>query len=464
MVTDFSWYLEGAALLVSWAVALYFVNYMVRERRPAQSLTAWLLIMFFLPVVGVIAYAFFGWRKVHKRRHRAKSPIDFDSLNRPAPESANPTDALIRTYGVPGAFPGNRVELLTDRVEAYEALVELIEAAEEELWIDMYMLALDPVGAELVQRFAAAARRGVRVLLLIDDVGSMGAKEGFLEPLTEAGGEVARFLPVRRSFALRNLANLRNHRKIVVADQRRVWSGGRNLGEAYLGPKTDESRFRDLGFLLEGPAAAAFAGIIRSDWYFTTGRRVPLHKAGDIPQAGEVLAQPMPSGPDVEGDGFFEVVSSMIYGAKERLWISTPYFIPGETLGHALSLAARRGVDVRVMVPETSDHLLCDLARGPYMRDLDKDGARFLRYQAEMLHAKAILVDDEIAVVGSCNFDQRSFFLNFELSTFFYSKPEVAALAKWFEASFERCAAGPKKVSYLTETLQGVTRVFSPLL
>ena len=319
MATELSWYIEVAVLLASWAIGLYFVNFMVRERRPAQSVTAWLLIMFFLPVVGVIAYAFLGWRKVHKRRHRAKSPIDFDSLNSPAPDHANPTDALIRTYGIPAAFPGNRVELLTDRVAAYEALAEVVDAAEQELWVDMYLLSTDSVGALVVQRFAEAAKRGVRVLLLIDDVGSMGAKDAFLAPLIEAGGEVARFLPVRRSFALRNLANLRNHRKIVVADQRKVWSGGRNLGGAYLGPEADESRFRDLGFLLEGPAAAAYAGIFRSDWYFATGRRVPPYKPGDIPQAGHALTQAMPSGPDVEGDAFFEVVSAMIYGAERRL-------------------------------------------------------------------------------------------------------------------------------------------------
>lgn len=464
MATDFSWDIEALLLLASWAVALYFVNHMVRERRPAQSLTAWLLILFFVPVLGVVAYAFLGWRKVHKRRHRAKSPIDFEALHSPAPEPANEFDFLIRTYGVPAAFPGNKVELLTDGAQAYDRLIELIDTAEKEIWVDIYIFDPDAIGQKVVEHLAERARRGVQVKLLLDDVGSMGTKGAFLAPLTEVGGEIARFLPVRRFFALRNLANLRNHRKLVIADQRRVWSGGTNIGARYIKAEPDAGSFSDLGFLLEGPAAAAFAGVFRSDWFFATGKRIPLKTAAEIAPSGESLVQPMPSGPDVEGDGLFEVISSLIYAARERLWISTPYFIPGETLGCALGLAARRGVDLKVMVPERSDHFLCDLARGAYLRDLENSGAKVLRYQPAMLHAKAILMDDRLAMIGSSNFDQRSFFLNFELTSFFYSRTEIDALEAWFENSFADCAEGPKQVTYLEETVQGVARVFSPLL
>ena len=464
MATNLSWYIEAAALLASWALALYFVNHMVRERRPAQSITAWLMLMFFVPVLGVVAYVFLGWRKVHKRRGRAKTPIDFDSLHRPAPEPVNAHDALIRSYGVPAAFPGNKVEIISDGARAYAALLDLIDGAEREIWIDLYLFAPDASGHAVIDRLAAAARRGVEVKLLLDDVGSMNLGDDDLKPLIEAGGETARFLPVRRSFALRNLANLRNHRKLVVADQRRAWSGGANIGARYLGPEEDAARFSDLSFLLEGPASAAFAGVFRSDWFFSTNRRVPLKTAAEIPESGHAVAQPMPSGPDVEGDGLFEVLSSMIYAARERLWIATPYFIPGETLALALALAARRGVDVRVVTPERSDHWLCDLARGPYLRHLDAAGARVLRYRPAMLHAKAILVDDTVAMIGSSNFDQRSFFLNFELASFFYSADEIDALAGWFEETFAACTEGPRRVSYFEETLQGVARVFSPLL
>ncbi len=464
MATEFSWYIEALLLLASWGLALYFVTHMVRERRPAQSITAWLMFMFFVPVLGIIAYVFLGWRKVHKRKHRAKSPIDFDSLHSPAPEPVNPHDALIRSYGVPAAFPGNKVELLSDCGRAYSSLVELIDSAEQELWIDIYLFATDETGTAIVERLAEAARRGVEVKLLLDDVGSMGADDAFLAPLLEAGGEVSRFLPVHRSFALRNLANLRNHRKIVVADQRRVWSGGTNIGVRYIAAEPQDGAFRDLAFLLEGPASAAFAGVFRSDWFFASGKRVPLKTAAEIPHCGTALAQPMPSGPDVVGDGFFEVMSALIYSAEKRLWLVTPYFIPGETLSCALRVAARRGVDLRIMLPDHSDHRLCDLARGSYLRDLDKDGAKILRYRPSMLHAKAMVVDDKLAMIGSGNFDQRSFFLNFELSSFFYSAPEVETLTAWFEETFEDCEEGPKPVSHIEETVQGIARIFSPLL
>ncbi|MEX0922257.1 MAG: phospholipase D-like domain-containing protein [Rhodovibrionaceae bacterium] len=464
MVTDFAWYFEGILLFASWALALYFVNHMVRERRPAQSITAWLMFMFFLPVLGVIAYIFFGWRKVHKRRHRSKSPIDFDSLHSPVPEPANAHDSLIRTYGVPAAFPGNRVELLSDCAASYASLIEMIDSAEKQVWIDIYLFAPDKIGKLVVDRLAEAAKRGVEVKLLLDDVGSMGTNDAFLAPVTEAGGEISYFLPVRRSFALRNLANLRNHRKVVIADQSRVWSGGTNIGELYISPEPEEGSFCDLSFLLEGPASAAYGGIFRSDWFFSTGKRIPLMTAGEIEKRGDALVQPMPSGPDVVGDGLFEVIGAMIYSARKRLWITSPYFIPGETLGCALSLAARRGVDLRIMVPKRSDHRICDLARGPYLRDLDNSGARIFRYAPSMLHAKAMVIDDSVGMIGSCNFDQRSFFLNFELASFFYSEPEIEALAAWFEETFADCEEGPRPVSYFEETLQGVARVFSPLL
>ena len=230
-----------------------------------------------------------------------------------------------------------------------------------------------------------------------------------------------------------------------------------------MGPEPDPRRWRDLSFLLEGPAVRDYAAIFAADWAFVTGHRIEA-LAGAPAAAGEAVVQVAPSGPDVPGDPVYAAIVSAAFAARRRLWIVTPYFIPPEGLAEALALAAHRGVDVRVYVPDPSNHLIADLARGQPLRDAAAAGVSVIRFVGGMVHAKIVLVDDALAMVGSVNIDPRSLFLNFEANAIVYGPNETAAVAKWIETLQDQTQKGVAPVPPFRDTVEGVARMLDPLL
>ena len=272
------------------------------------------------------------------------------------------------------------------------------------------------------------------VRLLLDDVGSWRVRRRFLAPLIEAGAQVAYFMPMLH-IPFRGRANLRNHRKLVIVDGRIALAGGMNLAWPYIGPPGSPDLWRDLSMVVEGPAVSELEALFASDWRFTTGRD-PTRAGRPGPDPGppgmeSSVVQVVASGPDVAGDPLYESLLALIFAARDRIWIVTPYFVPDEMLARALTLAARRGVDVRLIVPERSNHMTADLARAGYLRDLHKAGGRVLLYTPVMLHAKAVVFDDQLAVIGSANMDMRSLFLNYEVALYVSSPAQVDEVAAW---------------------------------
>ncbi len=233
-----------------------------------------------------------------------------------------------------------------------------------------------------------------------------------------------------------------------------------NLGHEYLGPTADPERWRDLSLLVGGAAVAELDAVFRADWEFACGERLP---APARLAAGEIELRVVPSGPDVASDPIYDADLSAIFRAERRIWIATPYFVPDEVLLRALMIAARRGVEVRVLTPARSNHSLSDLAAGSCLRDLSVAGVIIQRFR-KMLHAKALLVDDSLCVVGSANFDMRSLFLNYEIALFFSGQAEVERLQEWFVASFAQCSLGPPRAGALRAALDDVARLVAPLL
>ncbi|HEX2671257.1 MAG TPA: phospholipase D-like domain-containing protein, partial [Polyangiaceae bacterium] len=254
--------------------------------------------------------------------------------------------------------------------------------------------------------------------------------------------------------------NLRNHRKIAVFDGERAIVGGMNLGHEYLGPSPDPERWRDLSLLVSGEAVADLDAVFRADWEFACGERLPApaRLAG-----GEIPVRVVTSGPDVANDPIYDADLSAIFRAEHRIWIATPYFVPDEALLRALMIAVRRGVEVRVLAPERSNHPLSDFAAGSCLRDLSAAGVIIQRFH-KMLHAKALLVDDSLCVVGSANFDMRSLFLNYEIALFFSGGAEVERLRSWFAASFGQCSLGPPRAGWVRAALDDLARLVAPLL
>lgn len=259
--------------------------------------------------------------------------------------------------------------------------------------------------------------------------------------------------------------NLRNHRKIAIADQKIVLAGGTNIADEYIGPDPSEDRWTDLSFILTGPAVRHYLEVFQSDWLFAYGEKINIIPPGmnDSNETGHGVVQVIPSGPDVPGDPIDDALLTAIFAAKKRFWIVTPYYIPDQTLAQALRLAALRGVDVRVVVPLRSNHILADLARGTHLRELEKCGGKVIKYP-HMVHAKVILIDESHAVVGSANMDMRSLFLNYEIVMLVYSKPDVIAVHKWVEGLIEQSSEGTQSVGIARDTVEGIARLVAPLL
>jgi len=454
-------------------LALVLSAQVLRARRPVATTISWLLVIVLLPWVGVPLYLTFGGRKV---RRLAGKKAKVYGATEPGAEGpiGGAVERVLRSFGVPPATAGNRVRLVTDGQDAYRHLLRIIDGAELTLHVTTYVLGRDAVGAAIVARLTARAAAGVEVRLLIDDLGSWRLKRSSLQPLTAAGGQVAFFMPVFH-LPFRGRNNLRNHRKSVVADGRTALAGGMNLAAEYMGPDADPARWRDVALVVEGPAAADLDDLFHSDWQFARGEdqaepavspsttATPGRSAGEGDR-GETPVQVVASGPDTEGDPLYESLISLLFAAERRVWVVTPYFVPDEIMGRGLELAARRGVDVRLVVPYRSNHVTADLARVAYLRDLNDAGGRILRYRPTMIHAKALLIDDDLAVVGSANMDMRSLFLNYEVSLYLYSRPQADDLDRWFRSLFPRCQPGLGRQTRLVELGESVARLLSPLL
>ncbi|MEM7223350.1 MAG: phospholipase D-like domain-containing protein [Pseudomonadota bacterium] len=455
------WLFNPAFAGLGFILALIAVAHMLTQRRSPQSAIAWLLVMILVPWVGVPLYIMFGGRKMAALA-RSKSEIRMTS-QAPLSGRSLAIDHLLRSYNLPPATSGNRFTLCQDGVASYEALIEVIEGAQHSIGYGTYILADDEVGRDVIRRLAEKAAAGVRVRLLLDGVGTLYTGGRLFTPLKAAGGEVVSFNPVLRR-PLRGLTNLRNHRKIVVADGTRVWSGGCNTAINYIGPSPRTGRWRDLSFLLEGPTTQTYAEIFAYDWAFATKTQVEPNAAVEPLADGDQVAQVVPSGPDVPGDPLYAAMVSACYMARERIWLATPYFVPPEPATQALRLAARRGVEVKVIVPDKSNHLMPDLARGPDLRDVQGDGGQVLRYMPGMLHAKAMVVDGANAVVGSANFDDRSLFLNYEVMLQLYGGSGVKDLERWFEATMADCEADLPMPGRARDLLEGLAHTLSPVL
>jgi cardiolipin synthase A/B len=457
------WLSSELLTVLGFALALVLLAHLLKQQRSPTSTIAWLLTILLLPYVGVPLYLMFGGRKIRRMAGR-KEPVYRPGRGSHGGEGRGPVERVLRSYGVPEPTAGNRVSLARDGQEAYRQLLRLIDEAERTIHITTYILGRDAVGEAIVERLARRAAGGVEVRLLLDSLGSWWVRRRRLAPLLDAGGRVAWFMPVIH-WPFRGRANLRNHRKIVVVDDRQALAGGMNLAEEYMGPTPLPSRWRDLSVVVSGPAARDLGDLFRSDWKFATGEELP---ADAPPPAREghdgAPVQVVASGPDVPGDPLYESMVSAIFAARRRVWVVTPYFIPDETLVRALDLAARRGTDVRLVVPARSNKLMADLARTSYIRQVHDAGGRALLYQPGMVHAKAVVVDDDLAIVGSANMDMRSLFLNYEVALFLVSPPEVEGTASYVETLMADCVTRLPARNRVTELAEDVVRLLSPLL
>jgi cardiolipin synthase len=348
----------------------------------------------------------------------------------------------------------------------FDALLEAIAGARHHLHVEYYIFEPDRTGTRVRDALVAKAREGVRVRLLLDALGSGRLRRAFLAPLLEAGVELAWFHPARWRWLWRPRINLRNHRKVVVVDGRIGFTGGINVTDDE-NEAVNPRAFHDLHLRLEGEIVRWLQLAFLEDWHYATG--VALRDEALWPPAtpGRMVAQALPAGPDSPWEPIHRVKVEAIHQANHRVWLVTPYFVPGEAARMALTSAALRGLDVRGVVPARSDSRVVSAAARSYFDELTAAGVRVFEYQPRMLHSKALLVDDDTCIIGSANFDHRSFRLNFELSVLLHDAGVAAGLEAEAKATLAHCRevrADDPPAALWRRLADASARLLSPLL
>jgi cardiolipin synthase len=413
------------SLAVVLGLFLYVLtSHSLRQRRAPTAAISWVLTIALIPYLGLPLYLMFGTRKVgHAGSHAAlpSTPVEGDAAKLRQLASAM-GQAPVASY--------RKLNVHADGTEALQALWRVIDSAQRELVLCTFILGRDPMGRRLIARLVEKARAGVAVRLMIDGVGRiMGGAPG-LGKLKAAGAKVELFGPILH-LPFRGSANLRNHRKMVVADGERLWCGGRNFAAEYFEGRKQRAPWRDLSFDLAGPLAYEARDLFEHDWGCASGR-APDAMQHECEVAAPPFAQLIASGPDQADDTVHDLLVTACFQAQRHIVAVTPYFGPGDVLKMALTLAARRGVQVDLVLPRRSNHRMADFARHRALRDLADAGAR-IWLVPYMIHAKCVVVDATLAMAGSANLDARSLFLNYEMMVAFYDADDVAGFAGFVE-------------------------------
>ena len=452
--------------ILTVVIALILTPSILSRSRPVGSAFAWFLAIILVPYAGIPLFLAFGDRKMLA----GKDNFRFRGESRQVGAALSPLEAALGGDGVK-ACDVEAVEWLFDGEAAYAALIREINAATATIRISTFILGNDDAGLGILKALTERARAGVQVHLLIDDLLFYRAPDLALTQFTAAGGRFERFMPILH-IPFRGHANLRNHRKMALFDGVRSFVGGMNLADEYLGPKPSATRWRDISMLLAGAVTAALDEIWCADWRQATGVELPpaasppgASRSEELKTIAAKKIYVVPSGPDCPDDSIYNAILQASFSARERLWFSTPYFVPDEALFRALIIAIQRGVQVKIFVPHSSNHQLTDVVGAPFLRDLAKAGAGLFRFSGPMLHAKAMLVDHEAIGLGSANLDRRSLFLNYEVALLFRDAAAVAALEGWFNDTERASERGPPPDGrWRRSTLESVARLFSPLL
>ena len=431
----FSQWAVTATAAVEVLQLLLIPRLLAQRNKSPNAILAWLWALLLFPFIGAMFYLLIGSERVARRRlalvRALETEIGQKIRRRQEAESALQMPELERVNGFRQSS-GNSVALLPDGTSFFPVLLEIISSAEHFLHLEFYIWGKDRAGKIVREALVKAAKRGVQVRVLVDEMGSLWLRRAFFAPLLEAGGEFSwfhSFSPRRGRFHL----NLRNHRKLVIADGTTALIGGMNIGDEYW-RGSDAPPYRDLAVRLRGPVVTQLSEIFAQDWYFATDRALKaLEYYPVIEPSGEVAAQVVPGAPDNEIDEIQLTTIALLHRAEKCIRLMTPYFVPETTLLAALQLAAMRGVDVAILVPEKCDHFYMTHVMRSYYDDLLPHGIRIFEYHPRMLHAKAVTVDRRYTMTGSANLDIRSQRLNFELNVLVACRNTTEALDRLFD-------------------------------
>ncbi len=490
--------LMASVYLIAFA---HCIRVLTNERTTPGAAIAWILFLLILPVVAIPLYWLVGDFRLsgYVKRHRERT-LEL-ALESPAPHHENPVISLPipphkeppfpsdKTCGdlfrtsekvfsqlgpVYQAHPGS-AELLVDGKTTFKAIFEKIAGATAYILVQYYIVRHDRLGLELKRLLIAKAREGIPVYFLYDDMGSFWLSTKYINDLKKHGVKIAQFLEVA-SFKRFFQMNFRNHRKIVVVDGHYAFTGGLNVGDEYIAPKSKKTRryWRDTHLLVTGLPVQQVEEVFLEDWHFATDQAVILPDkkptVSSEPSTKERLypIRVIPTGPADDLLVSMVFLQTLIWGAQERLWIASPYFVPDQSLLRALHIAILRGVDVRVMIPLVGDNRLVQWASLSFGDQVRKMGGKVLLYQAGFMHQKVILVDRSAVALGTMNLDNRAIYLNFETMILIHDQAMADKVEKMLEDDFLSChylGVEPRPFIRKLVGMRGnATRVLSPLL
>ncbi len=434
------------ALEVLWVA--YVVVYILLERRSSAATLAWILILAFLPVFGLVIYFFLGPRRFARKKRRF-SAARTSVRQRTAEDRgcqlhdlrAGSLVALGENVsGLVGRPRAAELDVYLDGASAYRALEEAITAAEHHVHLEYYIWDADRTGTRFRDLLARRALEGIEVRVLLDALGTAKTSSDFWEPLRRAGGRVESFNPLRLTRFRPRLVNFRSHRKIAVIDGTIAFTGGMNVADYHTSEAVDDAAWRDTHVRVLGPSARGLQMVFLGDWEFAAGEAVagqryfPPERALSAPVTAQVFA----SGPDENYDAIHKLYVGAIAAARRRVLLTSPYFVPDEALRVALETASLGGAEVCVLVPKNGDVPLVAAAARSYYPELVASGVRVFEYGPPVLHAKTLVVDDLVAVIGTANADPRSFRLNFEVALAAWDPGACEELAAAFRADLAR--------------------------
>lgn len=447
--TDIPLLWKSLCIVLYGVIILRTIIYLVLENRTSQNTLLWIYILVLLPVLGYIFYVYSGqlliksysFKSKRSKDHelfeilgKGKKKVDVSKLNEHQRDFARYLERVPLT----NMDIHTKTKILKNGEETFPEIKRRLMEAKDFIHLEYYIFRNDRLGKELIDILIDKVQAGIEVRIIFDAMGSFSLTDLEINKMEKAGIIVHHFSPLKRGFFNQKF-NFRNHRKIIVIDGEIGFVGGLNVGVEYLGEDDKIGFWCDTHVVLEGEAVRSLHAVFLLDWRYVCGEKLFDNNRymKPIRADGEGWVHVVPTGPDTEGmsDHYYALISC----ATESIWIATPYFIPGKAIQTALRVAARKGIQVRLMVPETNDSFVTQWASQSYFPELLRFGIEIYSYQKGFLHKKIIIVDGDLASIGTANMDMRSFYLNFEVNLFLTETDSIQDLVAQYKEDLNEC-------------------------
>lgn len=482
-------------ILANFLTLLYVVDFIIAltiiflERKNSSATLAWIMILFLLPVAGIVLYLLFSQniarKKIFKLSKNEEAEIEntlaeqLEAINKNKYQFVNEESRIWKDmiklnikYGRAYFTDDNKITVITNGMEMHKSMLDDIKSSQSTINMMYFIIKNDSIGKEVIDALTERAKAGVEVRLMVDAIGGRQMLDYFIQDLKKAGGKVSFFFPPRFKYLkfVNMKLNYRNHRKILVIDGVVGYIGGYNIGKEYVGLKKKFGFWRDTHLRVSGSAVQDLNARFIMDWRFASKEKLVVSEAyySAVKKEGKTGIQIVSSGPDSSREEIKRSYMKMVTSATKKVYLQTPYFVPDESLLESIKMAATSGVDVKIMIPCMPDHMFVYWGTYSFVGELINSGVKVYVYDNGFLHAKTLVVDGAVASIGSANFDRRSFKLNFEANAFIYDGEEAKKIEKIFEEDMEFCFQLTKELydkrSIMIKFKEAIARLLSDIL